>query len=202
MTDAVVVPHGRDVRATLDTDATDGEAGTTEACVVACPPHPQMGGSRSDARLSALGEALVPGVDCLRFDYGEWDGGEGERTDVHAALDWADERYERVGLFGFSFGGCLALVVGSEREDLACVSALAPAARLSGGLDAVDALDAIAAPAQVVYGERDTTADWEPVVDRARELDLAVEGYSGDHFFLGQEAKVAGRCAAFLCDHL
>ncbi|MFC5972503.1 alpha/beta hydrolase [Halomarina salina] len=206
MTDSVVVPHSRDVRATLDTagadsDGDDGTAGTVDACVVACPPHPQMGGSRSDARLTALGEALTPDVDCLRFDYGPWDEGEGERTDVHAALDWADERYETVGLFGFSFGGCLALVVGSERENLACVSALAPAARISGKLDAVAALDTVDAPTQVVYGERDTTADWEPVVDRARELGLAVEGFSGDHFFLGQETKVAGRCASFLREH-
>ena len=199
MTDSVVVPHARDVRATLDAD---GEAGTVDACVVACPPHPRMGGSRSDARLEALGEALVPEVDCLRFDYGEWDEGEGERTDVHAALDWAAERYGRVGLFGFSFGGCLALVAAGEREDLACVSALAPAARISADIDAVDALDGVDVPAQVVYGERDTTADWEPVVERARELAFEVEGISGDHFFLGQEAKVAGRCATFLRDHL
>ena len=201
MTDPVVVPHSRDVRATLDTDADDGEAGSVESCVVACPPHPQMGGSRSDARLTALGDALVPQVDCLRFDYGAWDEGEGERTDVHAALDWADERYETVGLFGFSFGGCLALVAGGERDGLACVSALAPAARITADLDAVAALDAIDAPTQVVYGERDTTADWEPVVDRARDVGLAVEKFSGDHFFLGQEAKVVGRCASFLRTH-
>ncbi|MWG35071.1 alpha/beta hydrolase [Halomarina oriensis] len=195
MTDAIVVPHARDVRATLD-------GADAETCVVACPPHPQMGGSRSDARLTALGETLAPDVDCLRFDYGAWDGGRGERTDVHAALDWADERYDRVGLFGFSFGGCLALVVGSEREALACVSSLAPAARISEDVDAVAALDAIDAPTQVVYGERDSTAEWEPVVERARALGLDVEGFSGDHFFIGQEAKVAGRCAEFLADHL
>jgi len=194
MTDSLVVPHARDIRATLD-------AGDAEACIVACPPHPEMGGSRSDARLTALGSALAPAADCLRFDYGPWDEGRGERTDVHAALDWAEERYDRVGLFGFSFGGCLALVVGAEREGLACVSALAPAARISEELDAVAALDDIDAPTRVVYGERDTTAEWEPVVERARVLGVEVEGFSGDHFFLGQEEKVAEQCAAFLLAH-
>jgi hypothetical protein len=194
--DRVVLPHDRDVRASLDT------ADDADGCVVACPPHPEMGGSRSDARLRALGDALGPAVDCLRFDYGPWDEGRGERTDVHAALDWAAERYDRVGLFGFSFGGCLALVVAGEREGLAATSALAPAARISAEIDAVAALDGLDAPTQVVYGERDTTADWEPVVERARALGLAVEGVAGDHFFLGQEAKVAGRCSEFLAERL
>ncbi|MFD1514757.1 dienelactone hydrolase family protein [Halomarina rubra] len=200
MTDPIVVPHTRDVRATLDT-ASEAGAGDVDACVVACPPHPEMGGSRSDARLRALGEALSPAVDCLRFDYGPWDEGDGERTDVHATLGWAAERYDHVALFGFSFGGCLALVVASEREDLVAVSVLAPAARISPDLDAVAALDAIDAPLQVVYGERDTTAEWEPVVERAREVGVETVGFSGDHFFLGQESKVAGHCAEFLAGY-
>jgi len=46
------------------------------------------------------------GIDCLRFDYGDWDEGYGESTDADNTVGWAAvERYERVGLFGFSFGG-------------------------------------------------------------------------------------------------
>jgi len=80
------------------------------------------------------------------------------------------------------------------------VSALAPAARLSEELDAVAALADVACPVQVVYGERDTTADWEPVVERARELGYEVASMSADHHFVGQAGKAADRVGAFLVD--
>jgi alpha/beta superfamily hydrolase len=190
---SILVPRGRDVRATLD-------APGGAACVVACPPHPEMGGSRSDARLRAVSDALAPAA-CLRFDYGPWDEGRGELTDAGNALAWARDRYDRVGLLGFSFGGAVALLAAAEAAPDS-VSTLAPAARLPAGLDAVDALDAIDCPTQVVYGERDTTADWEPVVERARELGHRVDALPADHFFVGQERKVADRIAAFYRDHL
>lgn len=195
----VALPGGRAARGTLD--SADG----ADAAVVTCPPHPQNGGHRGDRRLTAVSAALSQrGVDCLRFDYGPWDGGRGERSDACAAVDWARERYDRVGLFGYSFGGAVALLAAAERGagDLAAVSALAPASRLDAGLDAADALKSIRAPAQVVYGERDDTADWEPVVERARELDRRVVGLSADHFFVGQEANAGGTAASFLADRL
>jgi alpha/beta superfamily hydrolase len=191
----VVVPGARDVRATLD-------APDAPACVVACPPHPQMGGRRTDGRLTAVGDALAPEIACLRFDYGPWDEGRGERTDALAALDWASERYESVGLFGFSFGGGVALLAAAAAEThVACASALAPASHLPASLDAAAALDDVACPVQVVYGERDTTAKWEPVVERARDLDLRVEAMPADHFFVGQTGQVADRVGGFLADH-
>ncbi|WP_254535421.1 dienelactone hydrolase family protein [Halomarina litorea] len=188
----VVVPGARDVRATLD-------APDADACVVACPPHPQMGGRRTDGRLTAVSASLAPDVACLRFDYGPWDEGRGERTDATNALAWAGERFDRVGLFGFSFGGGVALLAAAETTP-ACVSALAPASRL-GDLDAAAALDDVDCPVQVVYGERDTTAEWEPVVSRARELGHRVEAMPADHFFVGQTGKVGERVAAFLREH-
>jgi len=172
--------------------------------VVACPPHPEHGGHRGDERLRAVSRALGErGIDCLRFDYGDWDGGRGERADALAALGWAADRYRRVGLFGYSFGGAVALLAAARHGGLAAVSALAPAARLADGdpdpdLDAVAALDAVDAPVQVVYGRRDTTADWEPVVERARGLAHEVAELSADHFFVGRADAVAGRVVAFL----
>lgn len=190
MSDSVVVPGDRDVRASLDTPDAD-------ACVVACPPHPQMGGSRSDGRLRAVSDALAPEVACLRIDYGPWDEGHGERADAVAALGWAENEFERVGLFGYSFGGGVALLAAARADPLA-VATLAPVAALDDDLDAVAALDDIDCPVQVVYGERDTTADWEPVVERARHLGHAVEGVPGDHFFVGQAGTVGGLAADFL----
>ncbi|MDZ7745431.1 MAG: alpha/beta family hydrolase [Halobacteriales archaeon] len=196
MTDSetVLVPGAREVRATLDSPDSD-------ACVVACPPHPQMGGKRTDTRLEAVSDYLAPEGATLRFDYGTWDEGEGELTDAENAVAWARDRYDRVALFGYSFGGCIALLAAAG-QDVRGVAALAPASRLSPELDAVTALDSIDCPGYVCYGERDTTAEWEPVVERAREVGFTVESLSADHHFVGQSKKVAQRCGGFLRDIL
>jgi alpha/beta superfamily hydrolase len=223
----VLVPGGRDVRASLDagsaavgTDAeradTDGgDDGRTDAgnvgdagdatddgadagrLVVACPPHPQMGGSRSDSRLVAASDVLGErGIDCLRVDYGDWDEGRGEQRDVGNALAWAGERYDAVGLFGFSFGATMALCVAAGRDDISGVSAHAPD-RGREGADAVVALSGIECPVQVLHGARDDTADWEPIAERVRELGHTVEALPADHFFVGQQQKVAERVGTF-----
>ncbi|QIO23994.1 alpha/beta hydrolase [Haloarcula sp. JP-L23] len=197
MSETVHVPGGRRVVATLDSPETD-------RAVVACPPHPRYGGSRSDQRLRAVSDALGPDVACLRFDYGPWDGGRGERVDAENALAWASERYDAVGLFGYSFGADVALRAAaevSEDDAPAALSVLAPPAALSNGT-AVDALDAIGCPVQVVYGDRDDTVDWKPVVERAQELGHAVESFAADHHFVGQAEKVADVVTTFLRAHL
>ncbi|WP_415381560.1 alpha/beta hydrolase [Halosimplex sp. TS25] len=223
MSDAVVIPGARDVRGSLDVpDESEAVAGESEdadarACVVACPPHPQLGGSRSDRRLTAVADALTErGIACLRFDYGPWDEGPGEVRDARNALEWARGRYDAVGLFGYSFGGCLALVaaagestpapdespVAAADADLVAVSALAPAARIDEDIDAVAAVERIACPGQIVYGERDDTVDWRPVVERAVERGFAVTGLAADHHFVGQSAKVGALVADFLGDEV
>lgn len=207
MTDPILVPSARDVRASLDEAATE-----SAACVVACPPHPQQRGHRGDARLVAISDHLTAnGVDCLRFDYGEWDEGYGELGDAYATLAWATERYERVAITGFSFGACISLLAAGgtgvdgtpkQAPAIEAVAALAPPSRLNDDLVAVTAMDRVAVPAQVVYGARDDTADWEPVVEKARELGWPVEELSADHFFVGREAVVGETLGAFLVEKL
>ena len=209
---AVVVPGGRDVRATLDVagdGGADGNAeddasagGDADSCVVACPPHPQHRGHRGDERLRAVSDVLGDrGVDCLRFDYGDWDEGRGELADARNAVGWASDRYDAVGLFGFSFGGCIALNAAAE-TDPAAVSVLSPARRVDSGLDSVDALDRIDCPVQVVYGTRDDEVDWEPTVERARELDHEVVEFAADHFYVGQAGTVGEAVGAWLAGRL
>ena len=195
----VVVPGARDVRATLDSP--DEE---TDAVVVACPPHPEFGGSRTDRRLAALGEYLGEhGVACLRFDYGDWDEGYGEREDARNAVRWARERYDRVGLFGFSFGGGVATLAAATLDPQPdAVGLLAPASKLTADLDAAAALADLDAPLVVLYGTRDDTAGWEPLVEAAREQDRTVVEFSADHFFVGQEEKVAAEVGEFLAKRL
>jgi alpha/beta superfamily hydrolase len=196
----VVLPGGRDVRGTLDEPGEPRDPGTI---VVACPPHPQQGGTRSDQRLTAVSDALGErGIACLRFDYGAWDEGRGEQEDVKNAIRWAHERFTRVGLFGFSFGATMALCAAADSEDLWTVCALAPDSG-RGDADAVAALGDIDTPVGILYAERDTTAEWEPIVERVQELDIEaeVEALSADHFFLGQAEKVAERVVAFVEGH-
>lgn len=202
MAERLRLSGSRDVRATLD-------GGDGDSVVIACPPHPQMGGDRADPRLRAVSDALSErGVDCLRIDYGAWDEGRGEQADVHSALTWGRERYAGVGVFGYSFGAAVALLAAatasreSDREAPDAVSALAPAATVGDGLDVAAAVAAIECPIQAVYGERDTTADSEPVAEATRERDGRVTALRADHFFVGQRKKVAKLVAGFLTARL
>lgn len=204
--ETVLVPGARDVRGTLDA-AADAGAGSADdsrpsGAVVACPPHPQFGGNRRDRRLRAVCEALNEvGVDCLRFDYGEWDDGYGEREDARNAVRWARERYDRVGLFGYSFGGAMAILAAAD-VDVRAVSALAPAAGVAPDLDVVDALERLPCRTQVVYGSRDETAEWEPIVEKARELGHDVVECPADHHFVGQDGKVGDAVSEFFAEEL
>ncbi|RQG94355.1 alpha/beta hydrolase [Natrarchaeobius chitinivorans] len=191
MTD-VLIPAGRDVRGTLEEPAAGADV-----IVVACPPHPQRGGSRSDGRLVAVADALrESGIACLRFDYGAWDEGYGERADVRNVVRWAADRYERIGVFGYSFGATEALLASADLEAVDAVSALAPTARLADDLDAISALETLAVPVQILYGERDTTVEWEPVVDGATDRD-DVTPLPADHFFVGQRERIATEVTSF-----
>ncbi len=191
--ETVLLPGGRRVEGTL------ADPGSARSLVVAAPPHPQFGGSRSNRNLLATSEYLVDrGIAALRFDYGAWDEGLGEREDVRNAIRWGAEQYDRVGAFGYSFGGVMvALAAATVEESLCGVSLLAPAAQVAD-FDPAETLSAIDAPLQVAYGSRDDSADWEPFVEAARAVEATVSEISGDHFFVGQSDRVAGKVGEHL----
>jgi alpha/beta superfamily hydrolase len=132
VSNTVVIPGGRDVRATRDAA---NDTAPSETLVVGCPPHPLQGGSRHDRCLRAIAEAVTEaGTDCLRIDYGAYDAGRGECVDVARAVEWASKRAEWVGLVGYSFGAAVALcaAAGGVADGPAVdgVVALAPPSRL------------------------------------------------------------------------
>ena len=215
------------MRATLDEPPRE-----TDAVVVACPPHPQHGGNRTDRRLIAVSDALTSNeerpIACLRIDYGPWDEGHGELEDVTHAISWASERYDHVGLFGFSFGSALAVLAAADSafdtgdveleaatddalesasdatasngSAIDAVAALAPPSRLGPDLDVLAALEDLSMPGLIAYGVRDTTVDWESVVERAGELGHRRLEFSADHFFVGQHESVADEIGSFFAE--
>jgi hypothetical protein len=207
MGERIRIPGPRDVRATLDAPGPGGDPDSAESIVVACPPHPQYGGSRTDTRLRAVSDALTDeAVACLRFDYGPWDGGPGEVRDAGSALAWAREHADRVGLFGYSFGGAVALLAAASPADAAAppdaLSVLSPPSTLGEDFDPVAAVDRLACPLQVVYGERDGVVDSVPIAERAEAAGHAVVAFPADHHFAGQTGRVGETVASFLVGHL
>jgi len=197
MSDERKLTGQRDVRVSVETP-------TADIAVVACPPHPQLGGSRTDPRLKAVGETLGErAIACYRFDYGPWDEGVGEKRDAGTVLAHARDRHDTVGLFGYSFGAGVAVLAAADAESQpAALSVLAPPAAAGEAGGTVAAFDAIERPIQVIYGERDDTVDRQPLVDRARDRDTTVDSYPADHFFVGQVDEIAELVGAFFAERL
>lgn len=199
----VPVPGARGVEGSLSLpEGADRDA--LDACVVACPPHPEYGGRRTDRRLVAVADALRErGVATLRFDYGPWDEGHGEREDARNALRWAADHAAGVGVFGYSFGGGVAALAAADVDvGVHACSLLAPHADVGPGLDVPAAVRTLSCPLQVVVGERDDTADWEPVLEAARARGATVATLAADHHLVGQEEAVGRAVAPFLARSL
>ena len=211
MSDPVVIPGGRDVRATRDVA---DKTAPTDALVVACPPHPHHGGSRHDRRLRAIAEALTGvGVDCLRIDYGAYDAGRGACVDVERAVNWACDRVERVGLVGYSFGAAVALCAAARGvTDTAAVDgvvALAPPTELPIAVDegrvpsvdkrtspewntvaALSVLTGADCAVDIVNATRDSTVETTPVAEATRAAGERVIDIDTDHGFISRLEEV------------
>lgn len=173
--------------------------------VALCHPHPLYGGNMANNVIIAVSRALSElGIIALRFNFrgvglseGTYDHGKGEQDDLRAALDFLGECPElesgRLGLMGYSFGGMMALEVAKSdvpARALACVSPV-----VKPGL-----IDGLNKPAYFICGSDDQVTPVENLFREAKNNNRSgqVEIVPGvDHFWNGQEKKMAGKVAAF-----
>jgi len=206
VSETVLIPGGRDVRATLDTAASDGGGDATgngsraDAVVVACPPHPQQRGHRGDERLTAVSNALT--------DRGSTAFGSTTVTgtkDTARALTPTTRSAGRSS--GTSASGCSASRSGDGR---ARHGGVPPRTRRGLRARADRATEPrrgrscgprrsyrSSVPTRILYATRDSTADWEPVVERAKELGIETIGFESDHFFVGRAGDVGRKWGRF-----
>jgi uncharacterized protein len=101
------------------------------AAAVVCHPLTTGGGTLHNKVVFRAARGLeAANVATLRFNFrgagasgGSFEGGEGEQTDVKAAIDWTRKRHpgKKLIVGGFSFGSWVSTRVASEIEDIAAL---------------------------------------------------------------------------------
>ena len=181
--------------------------------VVLCHPHPLYGGSMDNNVIMALSSALVErstiaftfnfrGVGGSQGSYGD---GIAEQEDAKAAISWLVSQPavegNRLGLLGYSFGAAVALPV-------ACIDARVKAVALISlphGQPQVSQLKGCTKPKLMVCGTDDfvVSLDQAKLMSQEAAEPKQFELIPGaDHFWLGYEAVLGEKVAAFFKDEL
>lgn len=173
---------------------------------IVCHPHPLYGGDMSNYVVTAICQALAEaGIAALRFNYrgvgrseGSFGDGVGERNDARAALAYLRRLPEvdetKVGVIGYSFGAGVA-VAGADEQTAAVVAISTPT--FGRGLPDL----AFRCPTMLISGEQDQMAPPGRLAALAQAIGpqcqvAIVRG--ADHFWWGQENKLAEEVARFL----
>jgi hypothetical protein len=172
-----------------------------------CHPHPLYGGTmHNKVVFRAAKAALLAGLPTLRFNFrgagksvGTFSGGEGEREDVRAALDYLAAHFPGlpVCLMGFSFGSWVGLAVGATDPRVSTLVGLGVPANMSD----FDFLHDVRKPKLILQGTRDefgSVAQVSELFDSLAEPKQIhwVEG--ADHFFAGKLDEVQEALRQFL----
>jgi alpha/beta superfamily hydrolase len=178
--------------------------------VVFAHPHPLHGGTMHTKVVFQGAKALARiGCAVLRFNFrgvgaseGAWSGGDGEKEDFRAALDWLAARYPGWPIWaaGYSFGSWVALDVGARDDRVTLLIGVAvPAA--SYDFSAVRDSDK---PKFFIHGERDELgplAAMRKLYAAAREPKELVVIDGADHVFDGKTAEVGDALIDLLGDY-
>jgi alpha/beta superfamily hydrolase len=180
---------------------------TPRQVALVCHPHPMFGGTmHNKVVFRAAKAALYSGLPTLRFNFrgagksvGTFDGGDGERDDVRAALDYLARYFPGlpVCLMGFSFGSWVGLAVGAGNSRVSALVGLGVPVNSSS----FDFLREVRKPKLILQGTRDefgSVAQVSELYDSLPEPKQIhwVEG--ADHFFAGKLDEVQQVLQEFL----
>jgi uncharacterized protein len=201
--------HSRD-GLTLEAEL-DAPAGA-KATLVACHPHPKMGGTMNAPLLKAVRDELVGRAwNVLRFNFrgigtseGESGLGDEEINDALGALDVARDRGLPVAIGGWSFGAAVAVRVASTESDLVGCVAIAPAVDERPGITAGIPADAEPiVPTLVVVGANDENTPPDRAEQWCDDVGATFQKVKGgNHFFWGQYDDLAKIVADWLDERL
>jgi len=154
-------------------------------CVLLCPPHPQYGGNRGDARLvAAAGELEKSGIAALCLDYSEYTGGVEEVKDIIFVLESLGRTRASLGLLGYSFGAVAASNASARFPNLKGLVLISPLKKI----DHLKVDLSSSCPKLIIYGGQDRLVN--------RDIDKLYDSAQGekhrlildtDHFFAGYE---------------
>ncbi|MDD4169277.1 MAG: dienelactone hydrolase family protein [Desulfotomaculaceae bacterium] len=178
--------------------------------VVLCHPDPRYGGSMDNNIIMAVSQELTQvGIAGLSFNFrgvgrsqGSFGGGIPEQSDARAALDFLSRHEEinpaRIGIMGYSFGGRVALPVGSTDNIVKAIAGVSPV--IPAG-----ALRVCTKPKLIICGAEDDVIPASNVLREAEDMPQPkiIEVLPGiDHFWWGGEEELAGIVAGFFADSL
>lgn len=185
----------------------DRPAATPAGCVVFCHPHPLDGGTMNAPLMQGVTRVLVSsGLAVLRFNFrgvgasqGTWGGGDGEVTDVAAAVETAaaGDAGRLRGITGWSFGATTSLRWQAETGSTLAWAGIAPGIRPYRGAAPPDVTRLAAAARLIVHGDRDQFANANDITQYAAAIGARLELLAGsDHFFHFREQVVGALVAA------
>ena len=180
---------------------------TPRHVALVCHPHPLYGGTmHNKVVFRAAKAALLLGVPTLRFNFrgagksvGTFTGGDGEREDVRAALDYLAAHFPGlpVCLMGFSFGSWVGLAVGASDSRVSTLVGLGVPVDTYN----FDFLRDVRKPKLILQGTRD---EFGPVAQVSEFYDSLAEPkqihwvQGAEHFFAGKLDEVQETLRQFL----
>lgn len=196
----------------------DGPAGGLEALLesprdvppaaiaVVCHPHPVHGGTMQNKVAHTLARSFVGlGMSALRFNFrgvgdseGVFDNGDGEVSDVLAAVEWLRHEAPDLPLWlaGFSFGAAMAIKAAVHCHPDGLISIAPATSRFAGRLDTQPDC-----PWLILQGDRDELVDVEETIAWINELDPGPELEvfpDTEHFFHGKLALLRAAVGEFV----
>jgi alpha/beta superfamily hydrolase len=185
--------------------------GSPAMAALVCHPHPLFGGTMHNKVVYQAAKSLdALGLPVLRFNFrgtgtseGKHDRGEGERSDVRAALDFLAAEFPNIPLLvsGFSFGCWVGLRAGCEDERVTSLIGLGAPVNSAD----FSYLARCEKPKLFVHGANDIYG----AVDKLKSMVATLPGEGklvvvedADHFFVGKLDQVGRAIADWMSERI